>query len=90
MSHEEVADVRPFSYEQSVTKSTGDTPTVYALVDRAYVDGATMSLQVSFRNEKAHKIVSRISPDFFENVFKKFLALGCTDLVSTVFFQLFL
>jgi len=70
MSHEEVADVRPFSYEQSVTKSTGNTPTVYALVERAYVDGATMSLQVSFRNEKAHKIVARISPDFFENVLR--------------------
>ena len=86
MSHEEVADVRPFSYEQSVTKSTGDTPTVYALVDHAYVDGATMSLQVSFRNEKAHKIVSRISPDFFENVLRNIQdTMGTGEDKSRVF-----
>lgn len=67
MTYEEVAEVRPFSYEQSDIKSPENIPTFYASVERVYIDGAIMSLKANFKNEKVHKIVARVSPDFFEN-----------------------
>ena len=86
MSHEDVAEVRPFSYEKSAIKSPGHTPTFYALAEGAYVDGATMSLQVSFRNEKVHKIVARVSADFFENVLRSIQkTMGTGEDKSRVF-----
>jgi hypothetical protein len=86
MSYENVAEVRPFSYEQSFIKSPGHTPTFYALAEGAYVDGATMNIQVSFRNEKVHKIVARVSADFFENVLRSIQkTMGTGEDKSRVF-----
>jgi hypothetical protein len=68
MSYDDVAKVRPFHYESAVTNNTGQTSTFYALADHVYVDGVAMSLRVSFKNEKAYKIVARVSPHWFENV----------------------
>ncbi len=68
MSVDDVAKVRPFQYELAVTNNTGQTSAFYALADYVYVDGVVMSLRVSFKNEKAYKVVARVSPDWFENV----------------------
>ena len=86
MSYDDVAKVRPFRYEQSSTKSTENASTFYALIDQAYVDGAATSLQVSFKNEKAHKIVARMSPDFFKNVRRNIeQEMGAGEDISKVF-----
>lgn len=86
MSYEEVAEVRHFSYQPSGIKSTGTLPTFYALVERTYIDGATMSLRVSFKNDKAHKIVARVSPDFFGNVLRSIQnTIGAGEDRSRVF-----
>jgi hypothetical protein len=86
MSYDDVAKVRPFRYEQSSIKNSENTSTFYAFVDRAYVDGAAMSLQVSFKNDKAHKIVAKVSPGLFENVKSNIQqAIGTGEDKSRVF-----
>jgi len=70
MSYDDVAEVRPFHYQSSVINNSGKDSTFYALADHVYVDGVVMRLQVSFKNEKVHKIVARVSPDLFENVLR--------------------
>ncbi len=68
MSFDDVAKVRPFHYEQSAINNSGNAATFYALADHVHVDGVAMTLQVSFRNEKVHKIVARVSPGSFNDV----------------------
>ncbi len=86
MSFDDVAKIRPFRYEQSSIEGTDNTATFYALIDHVYVDGAALCLQVSFKDEKVHKIVARMSPDFFENVKRNIeQALGVAEDKSRVF-----
>jgi len=86
MSSDDFAKIRPFHYEQSSIESTDNTSTLYALIDQVYVDGASLRLQVSFKDEKVHKIVARMAPDFFENVKRNIeQALGVAEDKSRVF-----
>lgn len=70
MSPDEVAKVRPFRYEQAGNERLTKSQAPYALVDNAYIDGAAMSILVSFKKEKVYKIVARVSPDTFDNVLR--------------------